>query len=92
MKKISIIIPVYNEEDSIENNLKLILETLNEDYEIEYTILVIDDGSKDSTVEKIKSLSHHYDNLELLCLTRNFVCFWNYDINVENASRNVERG
>jgi len=49
MIKISIIIPAYNEEETIIQLLKKVAEQSVEGFELE--VLVIDDGSKDSTLE-----------------------------------------
>lgn len=50
-EKVSIIIPAYNEEESIE---KTIESALNLDYpKNNLEIIVVDDGSKDSTYEKV---------------------------------------
>ncbi len=57
MKKLSIIIPTYNEEQTIINILQRINDTKSND--INYEIIVIDDCSKDGTVallEQNKSL------------------------------------
>lgn len=67
---ISCIVPVYNEEAVIESFLKelsgyLVQVTQN------YEIVVVNDGSKDSTVEKILGLSPEY-RVKLLSLSRNF--------------------
>ena len=61
MKKISIIIPVYNESDSI---LKLIVET--EKFlksKIEYELIIVDDCSVDETV---KILNQSKKNIKLI--------------------------
>ena len=50
MPKFSIIIPVYNLENYIETCLESILHQTNQDMEV----LVVDDGSTDHSVEKIK--------------------------------------
>lgn len=46
---ISIIIPAYNEEDNIEELLRKLLD------DFDYEIIVVDDGSTDSTVSKVSS-------------------------------------
>jgi len=45
--KLSLIIPVFNEQENIRNLLKSIIENSSDDYDIE--IIVIDDGSTDNT-------------------------------------------
>src|SRR6266404_5307901 len=54
MKKLSIIIPVYNEEKTVAQFLKKVLSIKLPVKEIEY--IVIDDGSTDNSKLKIKSL------------------------------------
>ena len=51
MPKFSIIIPVYNLENYIETCLESIMHQTNQDMEV----LVVDDGSTDHSVEKIKN-------------------------------------
>ena len=52
-KKLSIIIPVYNEEKTIITTIKKIKET--KDDRVDYEVIVINDGSKDNTLELLKS-------------------------------------
>lgn len=72
MKKISIIIPAYNEEES----LSFLFERLNKitreipDYEFE--ILLINDGSKDKTLEIIKEQRKQDNRISYVDLSRNF--------------------
>jgi len=49
--KLSVIIPVYNEVDSIETILKRVYET-----KLTHEIVVVDDGSKDGTRDILKTL------------------------------------
>ncbi len=54
--KLSIIIPVFNEEENVTSLHKEILETLK-NIETDYEIIFINDGSSDNTLEKLKNLS-----------------------------------
>ena len=58
MKKVTIIIPVYNSEKYIE---KCVESIINQTYE-NIQILIIDDGSKDKSLEVIKTLKYKYPN------------------------------
>ena len=56
MKKISIVIPVYNEEKVLEisyNKIKDILENIEQ---YDYEIVFINDGSKDSTFSILEKI------------------------------------
>lgn len=64
---VSVLVPVYNEQDSIEilyRELKAALSTSG----LKYEICFIDDGSTDQTVEKIRRLP----GVHLISFTRNF--------------------
>lgn len=54
-KVISIAIPVYNEEANIQNVLKGVIRQKEDGFRIR-EIIVISDGSKDKTVEKVKEI------------------------------------
>ena len=61
--KTLIVIPTYNEE----LNIKSIIEKINlvlSDYS--FSILIVDDNSKDDTANIVKELQKHYQNLYLL--------------------------
>ncbi|CAM3312574.1 bifunctional glycosyltransferase/CDP-glycerol:glycerophosphate glycerophosphotransferase [Vagococcus fessus] len=53
----SLIIPVYNAEDTIEH---LIQSIAGQTFEGRFECLFIDDGSQDGTLEKLKELNDHY--------------------------------
>jgi glycosyltransferase involved in cell wall biosynthesis len=61
--KLSIIIPVYNEEKTI---LKLIKQVRSTKFPIEYELIIVNDGSTDSTVKELKKL-----NLTFISYTEN---------------------
>ncbi len=69
--ELSIVIPVYNEEESIRllyAELKDSLDKLDKNYEI----ILINDGSKDGTAEILKELSAQDKQLKTINFTRNF--------------------
>ena len=62
--KASIIIPVLNEENFIEDCIESIFGNTDDIEEME--VIIIDGGSKDKTVEIIKNISSRYKNVILL--------------------------
>lgn len=74
MKLIEIIVPCYNEESCLEIFYHRIREVLNSIKGYSWSILFIDDGSKDSTLEKIKELENSVndDSIHYLSFSRNF--------------------
>ena len=72
MKKISIIIPAYNEEESLPylyERLNNLMES-NKDYEFE--ILFVNDGSRDKTIELIKEYREKDSRYCYVDFSRNF--------------------
>jgi glycosyltransferase involved in cell wall biosynthesis len=67
MKKLSLVIPVMNEEENIEPLFKAIREALEG---IDYEVILVDDGSTDATVYKIKELAD--SRTKLIVFNRNF--------------------
>jgi len=65
---LSIVIPVFNEEDNIE---ELVEEIVNSGFSIDYEIIVIDDCSDDGTLEKLSSLKTQVKNLRVLRHSKN---------------------
>lgn len=72
MKKISIIVPCYNEEKMIELFYVESTKITNniEEYEFEYVL--INDGSKDDTLKTIKYLSKEHKDIKYISFSRNF--------------------
>lgn len=71
MKHISIISPVCNEEGNVEAFAQAIMTTMRSlDYH--YTLLFVDDGSTDRTLEKIKCLACRHHCINYISLSRNF--------------------
>ena len=72
MKKVSMIIPCYNEEDNVELFYKEAVKTYKEqNYKLE--LVFIDDGSKDNTLKNLKELTKEQDcEIKVLSFSRNF--------------------
>lgn len=68
---LSVIIPAYNEELSVKRAYYTISKILSE-AEIDNEIIFIDDGSTDTTYEKIKNLADKEKNIHGLHFSRNF--------------------
>ncbi|MBC6389162.1 glycosyltransferase [Lactobacillus kunkeei] len=69
--KISIVLPVYNEEAGIKNTIE-VLENFVECQIETYEIIFVDDGSVDSSVDIIRHAQSQYDNIRLVEFSRNF--------------------
>jgi len=69
--EISVIIPIYNEEENIDILFKRIISTL-EQLNITYEIICINDGSKDKTLDML--INYHQDNplIKIINLSRNY--------------------
>lgn len=68
---LSVIIPAYNEEKNIAKARDVIANVLIEN-QIEYEIIFINDGSKDSTWNKIKNEIYNYKYVKGISFSRNF--------------------
>ena len=71
MKKVSIIVPCYNEEESIPlfyKEIKKVFSKIN--YKLE--LIFVNDGSKDKTLELIRNLSKKDKEANYISLSRNF--------------------
>lgn len=72
-ERITIVVPCYNEEETVELFTEAILETQSKMPEVFLEILFVNDGSKDNTLEVVKSLHEKYsDRIYYLSFSRNF--------------------
>lgn len=60
-----VIMPVYNEEEAIEPVVNEWVNALNET-KLNYTLCLMNDGSKDSTLLKINNLSQKYSSIKVV--------------------------
>ena len=72
MKKISIIIPAYNEEESLPHLIERLTKLINSIENYEFEVLFINDGSKDKTLELIKQYRKEDNRISYVNLSRNF--------------------
>jgi len=70
-KKISIVIPAYNEALTLPVLIREITENLSK-MGMDFEIIVIDDGSEDDTWSVLKSCFRENDRLRCVRFTRNF--------------------
>ena len=68
---ITILIPVYNEEDVLEILLTK-LDKVTSDLPFKFEFLFVDDGSKDATVGILRSAKQKHNHIRILQLSRNF--------------------
>lgn len=69
--RISVVVPLYNEQDVIRETTRRLLETMDTLDDV-YEIIFVDDGSRDSTLEIAKELCSRHSQLRLLSFSRNF--------------------
>ena len=69
---LSIVVPCYNEEESIKIFYDELNESLNEIKDSNYEVIFVDDGSKDKTLANIKKLAKTDSNIKYISFSRNF--------------------
>lgn len=73
MKKVTILVPCYNEEESLPlfyESLLKIIESIPQKYEWE--LLFVNDGSRDRTLQVMRNLREKDSRVSYLDLSRNF--------------------
>jgi undecaprenyl-phosphate 4-deoxy-4-formamido-L-arabinose transferase len=73
LKKLSIVIPVYNSEKIIEevvNEIEIAVSKLNSKYDLE--IILVNDYSKDNSLEVCKNICKHKSFVKLISFSKNF--------------------
>ncbi len=76
MNDLTIIVPCFNEENSIQNFYNEVIKTLtklSEKHNVSSKLLFVDDGSTDNTENVIKELaSNHSETIDYIVFSRNF--------------------
>ena len=71
-KKVSILVPCYNEQQSLPLLYEQIKELMDNTSQYDWELILVDDGSKDTTLAVCKSLRAADDRVCYIALSRNF--------------------
>lgn len=69
--RLTVVVPIYNEQDVIESFLKRCLSVLTTHFQW-FEIVLVDDGSTDLTIEKSLPFIQQYPQIRLLKFSRNY--------------------
>ena len=74
MKKVSLVIPMYYEEQVVDECYKRVTNVFNKELKEKYIyeIIFINDGSKDRTLEMLEQLAIKDENVKVISFSRNF--------------------
>lgn len=72
MKKISVVIPMYNEEEVAKTSYLRIQKVLEGLEQYDYEMIFVDDGSKDKTLELLEEIARNNERVKILSFARNF--------------------
>lgn len=72
MKKITIIVPSYNEEEALPYLYERLNTMMNNLNQYEFEVLFVNDGSKDKTLELIKEMRNKDNRISYVNFSRNF--------------------
>ncbi len=74
MKLLSVIVPCYNEEETVEDFYNEFIKNkpFFEKNDLDYEVIYIDDGSKDHTVDEIRKLHERDAKVHMVSFSRNF--------------------
>lgn len=72
MDKVTIVVPCYNEEETLQPFFDAIIEVSNQMPAVQFEFLFIDDGSRDRTLAKLQELAKRDVRVKYLSFSRNF--------------------
>lgn len=70
--KVSIVIPVYYNEDNLDSLYEDIKNKFISQIDYAYEIIMVNDGSKDNSLQKIRELKQIDSNIKIISLSRNY--------------------
>ena len=68
---LSIVVPVYNEEENIANFYKAVTDVMS-GLTYDYELIFVDDGSSDSSAMILREIAFNDKHVKVLLLARNF--------------------
>jgi glycosyltransferase involved in cell wall biosynthesis len=86
MPYISIILPIYNEEQGISELLEETIKAVNI---LDYEILAINDGSKDNSYEVLKSFAENNKRIKIINFKKNYGQTAAINAGIQNASGEI---
>ena len=72
MEKCSIVVPCYNEEEALPLFYEAVENVISSMQELEFEYVFVDDGSRDGTLEILRSLSAKDEKVHYVSFSRNF--------------------
>ena len=72
MPKVSVVIPMYYEEEVAEECYKRVKNMLSSLKDYEHEIIFVNDGSKDKTLEILENIAERDKQVKVLSFSRNF--------------------
>lgn len=72
MKKISIVVPMYNEQEVAKEFYNRTISVLTKLIEYDYEIIVVNDGSRDKTLEILLNIVREDEHVKVINFSRNF--------------------
>lgn len=71
-KMISVVIPAYNEEDVLDELKRRLIKVMNYNANYDFEIIIVENGSWDSSFEKLKDFNDEDSRFKTIKLSRNF--------------------
>jgi polyisoprenyl-phosphate glycosyltransferase len=72
MKKLSVIVPLYNEQDNLAELYDRLKKSISSISKLSYEIIFVNDGSKDNTLQVVKLFAQQDKQVKFISFSRNF--------------------
>ena len=88
MKKINVVIPLFNEELLVENLMRR-LQNATKNLKYHFSFILVDDGSKDRTLEKLIYIGKNEPRLKITKFSRNWGHQNAYNAGIDYSDRDA---